>query len=260
MQPHSNAYTVAFAAALCFVCALLVSSAAVGLHERQAANALVDQRKKVLAVTGLIGDAERPARERVNALFEASFEPRLVRLSSGEYVDGDANAFDQRAAAMDPETSAPAPPNAAKVRRLPELARVFLLLEDGEIESLVLPIEGMGLWSTLYGYLALDADARTIRGITFYEHGETAGLGGEVDNPRWKALWPGRRAFDESWQPRIAVIKGAAGDPEEDPYRVDGLSGATLTCNGVSNALAFWLGDAGFGPYLKRYREERGME
>jgi Na+-transporting NADH:ubiquinone oxidoreductase subunit C len=120
---------------------------------------------------------------------------------------------------------------------------------------LVLPIQGLGLWSTLYGFLAIDADGNTIRGITYYQHAETPGLGGEVDNPRWKSLWPGRKIYDDG-EPAIQVIKGAAGPPAQDPYRVDGLSGATLTSNGVTFMLEFWLGPNGFGPYLDRLREE----
>jgi Na+-transporting NADH:ubiquinone oxidoreductase subunit C len=112
----------------------------------------------------------------------------------------------------------------------------------------------MGLWSILYGYLALDTDLTTIRGITFYEQGETAGLGGEVENPRWKALWPGRRAFDERGNVKIQVKKGVAGPPAEDPYQVDGLSGATLTSRGVTNMIRFWLGPDGFGPFIAQLR------
>jgi len=103
----------------------------------------------------------------------------------------------------------------------------------------------------------MDKDTTTIRGLTFYAHGETPGLGGEVDNPRWKALWPGRKAFDENWKPDIRVIKGQAGSPETDPHHVDGLSGATLTSRGVTNLLLFWLGDQGFGPYLQQFRQQR---
>ena len=100
--------------------------------------------------------------------------------------------------------------------------------EAGDLEMVMVPIEGNGLWSTLYGFLALDADTRTVVGITFYEHKETPGLGGEVDNPRWKALWPGRKAFlDEGYAPKIEVIKGAAGRrggrplPRRRPVRRD---------------------------------------
>ena len=123
-------------------------------------------------------------------------------------------------------------------------------MEGEEIRMLILPIEGKGLWSTMYGFIALAPDTTTIKGLTFYEHGETPGLGGEVDNPSWKALWKGRQAYDGEWNPEIEVIKGAAGPPEEDPFRVDGLSGATLTCRGVSSTVQFWLSDDGFKPFL----------
>ena len=120
---------------------------------------------------------------------------------------------------------------------------------------MILPVEGLGLWSTLYGFLAVDADLETIRGLTFYEHAETPGLGGEVDNPRWKSLWPGRRTTVDG-EPRIEVIRGRAGPPGEDPYRVDGLSGAAITGRGVTNLLRFWLSDEGFRPYLTRLSVE----
>jgi Na+-transporting NADH:ubiquinone oxidoreductase subunit C len=107
----------------------------------------------------------------------------------------------------------------------------------------------------MYGFLALDKDLATIRGLSFYKHGETPGLGGEVDNPVWKAKWPGRLAFGEAGTPDIHVIKGAAGPVESDPHRVDGLSGATITSNGVTHLLRFWLGENGFGPYLSKLRD-----
>ena len=124
-----------------------------------------------------------------------------------------------------------------------------------QLELVVLPIEGLGLWGTLYGFVALDGDLRTIRGLTFYEHKETPGLGGEVDNAGWKALWIGRLAFDEELKPAIAIVKGRAGSVSDDPYAVDGLSGATVTSRGVTNLLRFWLGPEAFGPYLTRLRE-----
>jgi Na+-transporting NADH:ubiquinone oxidoreductase subunit C len=127
-------------------------------------------------------------------------------------------------------------------------------VKDGELEALIVPISGQGLWSTLYGYIALAPDTNTIRGITFYQHAETPGLGGEVDNPRWKALWVGRKAFDKNGRPAITVKKGRAGPADTDPYNVDGLSGATITSRGVGNLVRFWLGDDGFGPYLKTQR------
>jgi len=256
---HSARYVILFAAAVCVFCSIFVASSAVLLKDRQEANRALDVQKKVLAVAGLMDENESLEAEEVRRRFEKSVNAKIVDLATGSPVDGvDPSTFDQQAAAADPSTSRPAPPNKAKVVRLPNHAQIFEVVEDGVLRSIILPIEGKGLWSTLYGYLALDPDGRTINGITFYQHGETPGLGGEVDNPRWKALWKGRLAFDDDWQPAIAVIKGSAGTPDADPYHVDGLSGATITSRGVTNLLAFWLGDAGFAPYLEQLRNQKG--
>ncbi len=254
----SNPYIVAFAAAVCLVCSVVVSVSAVGLRERQSANKILDRQKKVLTVAGLIEEGEATEPARIEELFAQRIESRAVELETGAYdPDVDPLAYDQQKALKEPELSRPAPPNKAGIQRLPTDALVYLVRDDDEISKVILPIEGKGLWSTLYGYLALAPDTTTIDGIIFYEHGETPGLGGEVDNPSWKALWVGRQAYDDEWEPAIEVIKGSAGAIEEDPYRVDGLSGATITARGVSELVQFWLGDHGFGPYLERFRNER---
>src|SRR5690606_32756940 len=126
--------------------------------------------------------------------------------------------------AEDPEFGVPAPPNQANVQRMPKYALAYRVLDEGgSTEMVVLPVKGYGLWSTLYGYLAVDDDGNTIRGLTLYQHGETPGLGGEVDNPRWKALWPGRKIYADAGEVELEVIKGQAGPASSDPYRVDGL-------------------------------------
>ncbi len=253
---HSVAYTLLFAAAVCVVCAILVSSSAVSLSELQQTNARLDKMKNVLMAAGLAEATERLGPEEIEERFSA-IKALAIELETGlPAPDVDTATYDQRKAAADPATSREAPPNFSVIKRLPNHAVVYQVLNGrGEVQMLVLPIEGYGLWSTLYGFVALDADTRTIRGLTYYQHLETPGLGGEVDNPSWKALWPGRMALDENGSPVISVIKGRAGSPQDDPYRVDGLSGATITSRGVTNMLQFWLGDPGFGPYLKRFRE-----
>lgn len=256
---HSTGYIIGFAAVVCLVCAVFVSSAAVGLKDRQEANRLLDRQEKVLKVAGLVEETTHPSRDEIRSLYESSIQAKVIDLGTGEPApDIDPRSFDQRAASKDPEQSHPAPENPSKIMRLPNHALVFDVVQDGERKALIIPIEGYGLWGTLYGYLALAPDARTIVGITFYSHKETPGLGGEVDNPRWKALWPGRLAFNDRGVPSIAVKKGPAGPPAEDPYNVDGLSGATLTSRGVTNLLHFWLGENGYGPYLEKIRAGAG--
>jgi Na+-transporting NADH:ubiquinone oxidoreductase subunit C len=259
MRQHSNAYIIGFAAAVCLACSIVVASAAVALRPRQVENKELDRQKQVLLVAGLLEQGEAADSGRIRELFEESIDARAVELSTGVYDESvDTSTYDQRKAAKDPAMSRPAGSNNAGVQRVPNKALVYHKIVDGELEMLILPIEGKGLWSTLYGFIALAPDTTTIEGITFYEHGETPGLGGEVDNPSWKALWPGRQAFDQSGDVAIEVIKGYAGPPAEDPYRVDGLSGATITARGVSHLVRFWLSDEGFGPYLDLVRESKG--
>ena len=188
----------------------------------------------------------------------------MIELKTGAYVDSiDAGAYDQRAASRDPARSAVAPANDARVLRLPQYAVIYeLRAREGsdDITAVILPIQGYGLWSTMYGYIALEADTKTIAGLTFYEHGETPGLGGEIENPRWQARWKARKAFDDTGTLRIRVLKGAAGPAATDPYHVDGLSGATITSRGVSSALLFWLGASGFGPFLEQFRHSHSRQ
>jgi Na+-transporting NADH:ubiquinone oxidoreductase subunit C len=248
-------YTILFAAVVCVACALPIAWAAVSLRPRQELNARIDRLEKVLAVAGFMEPGEALSADQVEARFRESIVPRAIDLATGEPVDSvDAGAYDQRRAMKDPARSRPAPENAARVLRVPTIGVVYEVRDGDELSQIILPIQGYGLWSTMYGYLALAGDGRTVRGITFYEHGETAGLGGEIENPRWQARWVGRQALDDVGAVQLQVIKGQAGVPADDPYRVDGLSGATITGRGVTSTLDFWLGPNAFGPYLARVR------
>lgn len=247
--------TLGFSAAVCVVCAVLVSTAAVTLRDRQASNAELDRRRNVLVAAGALTEDEDVPPAEIERRF-GDFEVVAVDLRSGEAdASFDAAGYDPRRAQAAPQTSQAVPQNEAGVTRVPHHQLVYTKRDQaGAVELLVLPIEGKGLWSTLYGYLALGPDLTTVRGLTFYQHGETPGLGGEVDNPRWKALWPGRQAFDDDGRPAIEVVRGSAGPPERDPHRVDGISGATITSRAVGATIRFWLGEHGFGPYLESLR------
>lgn len=255
MSQPSVGYTVGFAAALCFVCGIFVAGSAVALKDKQDANKRLDKQKKVLSVAGLIDEGASPTPAEVEELFSTRIVAKAVKLDSGQYSDDiDAAAFDQRKASKDPALSSEAPDNGAKVARVPEHAVVYQVVDGGSVEQIILPIEGKGLWSTLYGFVSLETDMNTVKGLTFYEHAETPGLGGEVDNPGWKAGWEGRKVFGDDGKVALKVIKGKAGNASEDPYSVDGLSGATLTSNGVSYTLEFWFGDDGFGPFIENVK------
>ena len=134
---------------------------------------------------------------------------------------------------------------------------VHLFREDGRLKRIILPVHGKGLWSTMYGFLALAPDGQTIESLAFYEHAETPGLGAEIDNPRWKAKWVGKLVFDKEGQPRIEVIKGTVDPDHPDAHhQVDGISGATITGRGVRNLVHYWLGDQGYGPALDKLRQK----
>ena len=258
---RSPLYTILFATAVCIVCAIVVSSSAVSLKERQEINAALQKQRSVLQAAGLMDPKEKLDAEQVAERFQ-NIEMEVIDMATGESApDIDPATYDQAKAAKDPAQSTVAPPNPSLVKRIPNYALVYKVLDEGgNVEALVLPVEGYGLWKTLYGFLAIEDDLNTVRGITFYEHGETPGLGGEVDNPRWKSRWVGRTVFGDDGEPKIEVIKGFAPPPDEAPYEVDGLSGATLTARGVTNLVHFWLGETGFGPYLDKLEQQRGSQ
>lgn len=260
MQRDSFTRTLIVAAVLCVVCSVVVSGAAVGLREIQEANKLKDQKKNVLMAAGLF-DSSKNELSEVNSIYDKWIERELIDLQSGEPAPEDAvdqDAYDQRKAARDPELSKSVEPPAALggIKSREKYAFVYKVKgESGDIEQVVLPVYGKGLWSTLYGFLAVASDGKTVQGITFYEHGETPGLGGEVDNPSWKQLWPGKELYSDGGDVALEVIKGRVTESTENAEnKIDGLSGATITSDGVEELVQYWVGPDGFGPYLDQFR------
>lgn len=252
---HGTAYTMGFAAAVCLVCSVFVCLSAVALKDRQNQNKKLDEQKNVLKAAGLLGADEDADAAKISELYQ-SVESVVVDLKTGDVQkDIDAASVDMRAEVADNASSYAAPANDAKVLRLPNHAVVYEVVQNGKPSMIILPVSGKGLWSTLYGFLALDVDTTTVKGVSFYEHGETPGLGGEIENPSWTALWKDRKVFDDSFEPVFKVKKGVAGSAEEAPHEVDGLSGATLTGKGVTALVNFWVGKDGFGPFLEKFRK-----
>lgn len=244
--------TLIVAVSLCIVCSVIVSTAAVVLKPAQEINKTLDRKRNILAAAGMLQEGVS-----VEEQF-GQVTPRVVDLRTGRFADDvDPDGYDQRKAAKDPSASdrLDAAQDLAKISRREHYALVYLVESDsGEVEKIILPIHGYGLWSTLYGYIALESDGNTVAGLGFYEHAETPGLGGEVDNPRWKAFWPGKQVYKDG-EVEIALIKGSV-DPAsaKAPWQIDGLAGATLTARGVSNLVQFWLGETGFQPFLNNLK------
>jgi Na+-transporting NADH:ubiquinone oxidoreductase subunit C len=242
--------TVAFV--LCVVCSILVSAAAVGLNERQERNKAEEKKKNILQAAGLY-EAGVPIEEQFSKI-----ETRIVDLQTGEFTTGfDAATFDSRSAARDSETNyrISADLDLAAIKTRSRYKDVYLVMDGDELQRLILPVHGKGLWSTMYGFISLANDFTTVNGFAFYEHGETPGLGGEIDNPGWKKQWQGKKIYDETGETRIEVLKGTVDKNAQNAvYQADGLAGATLTARGVGNMLKYWMGDNGYKPFIARLK------
>jgi Na+-transporting NADH:ubiquinone oxidoreductase subunit C len=266
--------TVAVALALCLVGAVVVSGSAVILKPLQEYNKSKDEKVNILDVAGLIS----PGTD-VESTFK-SIETKIVDLSTGDYVSSvDPATYDQWKAAKEPASSEAIPPkeDIASIKRKPKYAKVYLVKKDDKLQSVILPVNGYGLWSTMYGFIALESDAQTVVGMNLYDQAETPGLGGEVVNPNWKALWKGKRVYNFSGKQlhennlsekgqtidlgevALGLVKGSVDSSKPgSEYQVDALAGATLTSRGVSNLVQYWMGKEGYAIYLAKLRSAKG--
>ena len=260
MSNDSTKKTLLVALGVCFVASILVSTAAVGLKPRQENNKKLDLLKNILSAGNLYEegiDIDKTYKENISA--------EIIDLKTGEVVpeeqhDAECNVDNFNVITMASSSEwgedIPAKSDIAGIKRMPRAMVVYTVKNsDDKVDKYILPIYGKGLWSTLYGFVALDKDLHTIEGFTFYQHGETPGLGGEVDNPKWKAQWIGKQAYDKDGNLKIEVIKGIVDRSSDNAkYQIDGLSGATLTTRGVNNLVRFWLSKKGYGPFIDKLK------
>jgi Na+-transporting NADH:ubiquinone oxidoreductase subunit C len=262
--------TVMVALWLCLAGAVVVAGSAVSLKPLQESNKARDEKVNILEVAGLLGEGTD-----VDAVFN-NIETKVVDLATGDYdTSMDAKTYDQWKAAKDPALSEaiPSEKDVASIKRKPKFAKVYLVKDGGQLKSIILPVNGYGLWSTMYGFIALEADGQTVVGMNLYDQAETPGLGGEVVNPKWKALWKGKKVYNftgkelhesnltekgqaiEIGEVALGLVKTAVepGKPGAE-FQVDALAGATLTSRGVSNLVQYWMGREGYGIYLAKLR------
>ena len=231
------------------ICSIIVAGAVVGLKPIQEKQKLQDKQGYILSVAGLMDK-----NTDISKTFAERIEQRVVDLATGEYVANAPKDFSARVAGKDPAQSIQIKPedDLAGIKSRAKYTEVYLVKgEDGKVSQIILPMHGNGLWSVMYGFVAIQPDGNTINGITYYDQGETPGLGGEIGNPLWQQKFVGKKLFDEQGKLALHVGKGASSDKE---HGVDALSGASLTSKGVQGSFAYWFGENGYIPYLNKLK------
>ena len=248
-----SALNIAFVGiGLCLLCSAIISLIAIQLRSVQNENVVKDMQKKIVSSAGLqleYGSVE-------NAMM--NIKTIVVDLDQGKIVDINPNSYELSNELREEGKYKflSAENDIASIKKREKYSKVFIEYKDDKINTLILPVRGYGLWGILYGYLAIKSDFNTVAGLEFYEHKETPGLGAEIDNPKWKALWKGKKIYQENGEVSLKVIKGnVLASSDNVNYEVDGLSGATLTCNGVTNLIAYWMGSDGFLNFINNLRE-----
>lgn len=262
MRSDSMLKTLFVALTVCVVCSVVVSTAAVMLKSIQDNNRVNDRKRNILVAAGLLESGQTPEDEDIKTLF-AKIKPRVVDLQTGEFVDNvSPDDIDEAAELKTPgeHITLSTSGDIAGIKKRENLRVVYFLREGEEIKRIILPVRGRGLWSTMYGFMALAGDGNTVEAMEFYAHGETPGLGAEIENASWKAQWFGKKIYDESGKLRLEVIKGQVDtDTEDAVYKIDGISGATITSHGVQNLVHFWLGEQGYGPMLEKLKDDNKL-
>jgi len=254
---ESISKTIGVAFCVCLICSLVVSFSAVSLRDLQNENKLNDKRIKILQAA----DIYNPDEEIKDQFLK--LETKFVNFETGKlmdtYMDFSLEEYDPILATRDSNLSSKVPTSEdiAVIKNRENIGKIFILRNDDySINKLILPIRGYGLWGTLYGYISIENDFNTIAGIEFYDHKETPGLGAEVDNPKWKNLWPGKEIY-QNGEVSLSVIKGKVDNNDKDAqYEIDGLSGATITSRGVTNMIAYWFGESGYSKLFKELNYE----
>jgi Na+-transporting NADH:ubiquinone oxidoreductase subunit C len=239
-------------ASVALVCAILVSVSTTVLRPIKERNEALQRYRHVVALTGLLEPGSDD--DRIFQVVE-QLDARVVDLRTGEFAEGiTPSQVDARSAITDPErsTAIESADDIARLGRRPHHEVIYLVWQDDDLERIILPISGQGMWSTLYGFIALESDLNTIADVSFYEQAETAGLGDQIEDPEWQAKWRERKIFGDDGEVKFQVAAGTVSPSSAAAaHEVDGMSGATITGRGVTNLIRYWLGSHGYGPLFK---------
>lgn len=225
LSKQSKLYPFVFAFIICSLSSLVLASVSSQLRARQVINEELDVKRNIFQAIHLEPPLPKNVRpEEAMRIFKEKIEQVVI--------DQTGNIVPQK--------------KPDDIKEGESLYPLFIYREGGKIQGYCLPIKGKGLWAIIYCYLAIQPDGKTIRGITFYKHGETPGLGSEIETLWFQKNFEGKKIWDEETRQTVAVAiaKGKVVDriPKEKwPYYVDGISGATLTGKGVSAFLEHWI-------------------
>jgi Na+-transporting NADH:ubiquinone oxidoreductase subunit C len=248
--------TLSVAAGVALVCSLIVSTAVFLLRPYQLAYSAVDRNRAILEALEILSpDDEVEARAIVTRFVD--LDQRVVDLNSGSFTtDVDAATYDFREATQNPQAMVeiPAPEDIGGIGSRPQFMPVYLVVEGGDLQRIALPFYASGMWSTIYGYVALESDLQTIAGVVFYEHGETPGIGDRILDPQWLGSWRAKRVYGPEGDVRFSITANA--QAAQAQYRVDSITGATVTVKAVNDAIQYWFSDHGYGRFLARLAEE----
>lgn len=246
MNKESLPRTFLVAGGVALFCSLMVSLAVQTLRPMQVDLQDLDRSRAILEAAELLPTADADDREIVARFL--SLDARLVDLDSGWFAEAvDAHAYDHWRVRAGDSNEEVKETDTADTNYVP----VYLVKKTGALNKIVLPVHGPGMWSTIYGYIALGEDLNTITGVTFHRHAETPGVGDRIQEPNWLATWRGKRIRDENGVTRFRVTRDASG-----PYEVDIISGASVTAEASGKIVRTWLGDDHLGPFLNRLKDD----
>ena len=215
MDVNKNSYTFGFAAIMVVVVATLLSVAAISLKPFQDVNIVSEKKQNILSTVGV-----QVTREEAGLAYDENITESFVLNNKGEVIEGDAFVVD-----LGVEVKKP-----AEDQMLP----VFVSQSEGQM-IYILPMRGKGLWGPIWGFLALEEDMKTVYGAVFDHKSETPGLGAEISLGWFQKPFIGKTIYDGDEFVSISVVKGGA--KEGDMHSVDGISGGTITSDGVTDML-----------------------
>jgi Na+-transporting NADH:ubiquinone oxidoreductase subunit C len=232
---QSNTYIILYSAAITIVCGGLLAFASTSLKDKQDANIAMEQKQNILASVIALQEGD-------------NIEEIYLKKVKGFVIDFDGNLKD----GLQPQQVV----IAAEYKKAPKdrLLPVYEFRNDSnQVEYAVMPVYGYGLWNNIWGFVAVKSDFNTVQGVKFQHAGETPGLGARIVTDEIADRFKGKKIFENGTLVSIAIQKGEGHDYSDNPHKVDGMSGATLTGKGVNNMLKDYM--ACYERYLKKNAE-----